>query len=249
MMNTVQLGFLLAILAGFSTMLGLFPIFFKISNINKFIAGSLAFASGVMFCVSVTDLIPESISLIQKYVSDFETLLLVFGFIMIGVFLSSLIRKKVNTECNQSSLFRVGIISMIAIILHNVPEGMATFISTTKNVSLGISLAIAIALHNIPEGISISVPIYYSTKKKSRAFFYTLVSALSEPLGAIITYFFLMPIINPFILGLLFASIAGIMLSISFLELLPSSFQYSYLKTSKLCFGAGILFMLLKFFF
>ena len=248
-MNTIEIAFLLTILAGFSTMFGLIPIFFKISNINKFIAGCLAFAGGVMFCLSITDLIPESISLIQKYVSDFETLLLVFGFIMIGVFLSSFIRKKVDNGCNQSSLFKVGIISMIAIVLHNIPEGIATFISTTKNTSLGISLAIAIALHNIPEGISISVPIYYSTKKKSRAFFYTLVSALSEPFGAVITYLFLMPIINNFILGLLFASIAGIMISISILELLPSSFEYSYFNISRWCFGIGIAFMLLKFFF
>lgn len=249
MMNTIQLGFLLTLLAGFSTMLGLFPIFFKVSNTNRLIAGSLAFASGVMFCVSVTDLLPESIFLTKKYVPDFITLLLVFLLMMIGVIVSSFIRKKVNQECNSSSLFKVGIISMIAIIFHNLPEGMATFISTTKNTSLGISLAIAIALHNIPEGISISIPIYYSTKKKTKAFLYTLVSALSEPLGALITYFFLMSLINNLVLGLLFSLIAGMMISISFLELLPSSLEYSYPNLSKNCFLGGILFMLFKFFF
>ncbi len=248
-MNTIQLGFLLTLLAGVSTMLGLFPIFFKVTNTNQLIAGSLAFASGVMFCVSVADLLPESILLTKKYVPDFVTLLLVFLLMMIGAIVSSFIRKKVDQECHSSSLFKVGIISMIAIICHNLPEGMATFISTTKNTDLGISLAIAIALHNIPEGISISVPIYYSTKKKAKAFLYTLVSALSEPLGALITYFFLMSLINNLVLGLLFSLIAGMMISISFLELLPSSLEYSYPNLSKICFLGGILFMLFKFFF
>ena len=85
---------------------------------------------------------------------------------------------------------------MIAIILHNLPEGIATFVATSSDVKLGLSLAIAIAMHNIPEGISISVPIYYSTGSKKRAIFYTLVSALSEPLGALLAFIFLKNFIN-----------------------------------------------------
>ena len=93
---------------------------------------------------------------------------------------------------NKENLYRVGIISMLAIILHNIPEGIATFISTTKDTSLGISLATSIAFHNIPEGISISIPIYYSTKSKTKAILYTFISALSEQIGAILTYLFLL---------------------------------------------------------
>lgn len=251
-MNSINMAFLLTTIAGLSTMIGTLPIFIKIKNESKIIAGSLSFAAGVMICVSITDLIPEAVVMLEKYYNGFFTIVLTFSFLMIGMIMSSLIDKSLpttKTTTNHDSLYKVGIISMLAIILHNLPEGIATFISTTKDTALGISLAIAIALHNIPEGISISVPIYYSTKSRSKAIFYTLISAMSEPLGAILTYFILYPFINNIILGLLFAFIAGIMIQISFTELLPTSMSYTYPKITKRCFLIGVIFMLLKFFF
>lgn len=228
-------------------MLGMIPVFIKIKNEDKIIASSLAFASGVMFCVSVTDLIPESINMLRNYFSQVEVISLSFLFIVIGFITSNLIDKYLPST-NYESLYKVGIISMLAIILHNIPEGIATFISTTKDTSLGISLATSIALHNIPEGISISVPIYYSTKSKLKVFVYTFISAMSEPIGAVITYLFLLPFITDILLGLLFSFIAGIMLQISLTELLPESLNYNYQKTTKIFFLIGIIFMLLKVF-
>lgn len=242
------MAFLLTTLAGLSTMLGTIPVFIKLKQEHKMIAGSLAFAAGVMICVSITDLIPEAISMLGDYYSGFVVVSLVFLFLMIGILISSMIDKVLPVATFNMPLYKVGIISMLAIVLHNIPEGIATFISTTKDTSLGISLAMAIALHNIPEGISISVPIYYSTKSKGRSILYTFLSAMSEPLGAVITYFFLLPFINNMILGFLFAVIAGIMIQISFTELLPTSNSYAVPKTTKLFFVVGILFMLLKFF-
>lgn len=244
-MTSTNMAFFLCSLAGLSTMIGAIPIFVKIKNKNKVITSSLAFASGVMFCVSVMDLIPESISLLNDYYSSKIVILLCFVFIVIGIFVSSLIDKYLPT-INYDSLYRVGFISMLAIILHNIPEGIATFISTTKDISLGVALTTSIAFHNIPEGISISIPIYYSTKSKFKAIFYTFISALSEPLGALLTYWFLLPFINDILLGLLFSLIAGIMLQISLTELLPESFKYKYEKHTKLFFMIGIIFMLLK---
>ena len=147
----------------------------------------------------------------------------------------------------DKSLFKVGIISMIAIILHNIPEGIATFVATNSSVSLGITLALAIAMHNIPEGISISVPLYYSTGSKKRAIMYTLISALSEPFGALLAYLFLKDIMNDIILGILFSIIAGIMLQISFCELIPTTKKYNNKKTAIIFFILGVIFMLLKF--
>lgn len=247
MMN-IKIAFLLTILAGLSTMIGTFFIFVRTSNKDRVVAGSLAFASGVMLCVSITDLIPEALSMLDG-ISEVVRVLLCFLFVMVGIFLSIGIERVVPdlSDSGGKSLYKVGIISMIAIVMHNIPEGIATFISTTKSISLGASLAFAIALHNIPEGISISVPIYYATGSRARAFFYTLVSALSEPFGALITYFFLINYINDFILGLLFSLIAGIMLEISLSELLPTSFKYNYNRLTKVFFVIGILFMLLKF--
>ncbi|MCI6266442.1 MAG: ZIP family metal transporter [Erysipelotrichaceae bacterium] len=251
-MNSINMAFLLTTLAGLSTMLGVIPIFIKLRDENQIITASLAFAAGVMICVSITDLIPESILMLENYYNGFITVLLVFLFLLIGIVVSSFIDKVFPTNPIVSnshvSLYKVGIISMVAIILHNLPEGIATFISTTKDTSLGISLAVAIALHNIPEGISISVPIYYSTKSKIKAIFYTFISAMSEPLGAILTYLFLFPFINNVVLGLLFAFIAGIMIQISLTELIPTAQNYSYPKITKIFFIIGVIFMLVKFF-
>lgn len=246
-MNSISMAFFLTTLAGLSTMLGVIPIFIKITNKDKIIASSLAFASGVMLSVSITDLIPESIMMLNNYFNGFLVVILSFIFVVIGIIISSLIDKYLPTKI-EGNLYRVGIISMLAIILHNLPEGIATFISTTKDTSLGISLATSIALHNIPEGISISIPIYYSTKSKTKACFYTFLSALSEPLGAIITYLFLLPFINDVLLGLLFSLIAGIMLQISLTELLPEANSYKYNKLTTIFFIMGIIFMLLKIF-
>lgn len=246
-MNSISMAFLLTSLAGLSTMLGIIPIFIKIKNKDKVIASSLAFASGVMLSVSITDLIPESIHMLKNYFNGQIVILLSFIFMLIGIITSSLIDKYLPT-INYQNLYRVGIISMLAIILHNIPEGIATFISTTKDTSLGISLATSIALHNIPEGISISIPIYYSTKSKFKALFYTFISALSEPIGAILTYLFLLPLITDTLLGLLFSFIAGIMLQISLMELLKESLNYNYKQQTTLFFLIGIIFMLLKIF-
>lgn len=246
-MGSIYMAFLLTSLAGLSTMIGVIPIFIKLKNKDKIIAASLAFAAGVMFCVSITDLVPESILMLRNYFSGYVVIMLSFLFIVIGIVVSSLIDKYLPT-INYQSLYRVGIISMLAIILHNIPEGIATFISTTKDTSLGISLATSIALHNIPEGISISVPIYYSTKSKSKAILYTFISALSEPLGAILTYLFLLPFVTDVLLGLLFSFIAGIMLQISLTELLPESISYKESKLTRIFFIVGVIFMLLKIF-
>jgi ZIP family zinc transporter len=131
-----------------------------------------------------------------------------------------------NNTYNDKKLYRVGIIAMLSIILHNIPEGIATFMASTSNIKLGLTLALAIALHNIPEGISISVPIYYATNSKKKAFLYTFISGISEFFGAVLTYFFLKNFINDFLMGALFASIAGIMFYIGIYELLPTSFKY-----------------------
>lgn len=252
-MNNTFLAFLLTFLAGFSTMIGTLVIFIKQKNHDRIILSSLAFASGVMITVSILDLIPESISLLRENLSFLSTILLSLLGILLGIVISMLIDyylpdKPISNEKNKS-LFRVGIISMIAIILHNIPEGIATFASATTNIKLGISLAIAIAMHNIPEGISISVPIYYSTMKKSRAILYTLVSALSEPFGALITFLFLKNIMNDVALGILFSSIAGIMMQISFCELIPTSLKYKNKKYFLIFFIFGVLFMFVNFLF
>lgn len=239
-MNTKS--FILTTLAGLSTLLGTIPIFFKIKT-NKILVSALSFASGVMITVSIIDLIPESINYLNQTFKIVPTILISSIFIVSGIIISMTIDKYINTK-REGEIYKVGIISMIAIILHNIPEGIATYLSSENNFKLGLSLTIAIALHNIPEGISIAVPLYYAKKSRGKALLYTLSSALSEPLGAILAYLFLSKIINNNIMGLLMAIIAGIMIQISLYELLPTSFKYKNKKQTIIYLIIGILFML-----
>lgn len=238
----MKYALLLPTIAGLSTMLGTILVFFKFKDKDKIILSSLSFAAGVMIMVSLTDLLPESFNLLSKYFYPFPSLIIMLIFFVIGVLVSMSIDKYLpSNDSKNGRLYKVGLISMIAIIMHNIPEGVATYMATTSNISLGISLTLAIAFHNIPEGISISIPIYYASKSKLKAFNYTLISALSEPFGAIIAFIFLQRFINDFILGILFAIIAGIMVHISFYELLPTSFRYNNKKLSFIFIIVGIL--------
>ncbi|GLI54967.1 zinc transporter ZupT [Propionigenium maris DSM 9537] len=126
----------------------------------------------------------------------------------------------------SSSLYRMGIFSALAIGIHNFPEGLATFTSALKDPALGISIAVAIAIHNIPEGIAVSVPIYYATGDKKKAFYYSFLSGLSEPVGALVGYVLLYRYFNDLVFGILFAGVAGIMVFISLDELLPAAQRY-----------------------
>lgn len=243
-------AFLLTTFAGFSTLIGSIIIFIKKQDKNKIICASLSFAAAVMITVSFTDLVPESLSMLtNKYNTIFSIILMFLG-INLGIVLSLMVDKYLpnNNLKNNNKLYRVGIISMFAIILHNIPEGMATFMAGNTDIKLGISLAIAIALHNIPEGISISVPIYYATNSKFKSLLYTSLSGLSELFGAIITYLFLKPFINDTLMGLLFAMIAGIMIHISFSELIPTSLDYNNKKLTFTLFFIGILFIVINHF-
>ena len=240
-MNNIFLSFMICLIAGMSTLFGVFVIFFKIRK-EKLIAYSLSFASGVMLCVSIIDLIPESFKLISIKYMKFPTIILIMIFICIGVIFSMLIDKYIPSN---DKLYRVGIISMLAIILHNIPEGIATFLTATNNISLGIPLSIAIALHNIPEGISISVPIFYATKSYFKAIFYTFISGASEPFGALIAYLFLKNWVNDTIMGFLFSFIAGIMIHISIYELIPQVLKYKE-KLIYLFFIFGVLLMFIS---
>ena len=248
-MNNVEYSFLITLLAGLSTIVGSFLIFLKFKDISKVICCSLAFAAGVMITISMTDLIPSAINgILQKYYLV-PGILITLIFIIIGIVISNLINKyipDVNVDkIGDSGLYKVGLISMIAIILHNVPEGIATFMTSTKNLELGLSLALAITLHNIPEGISISVPIYYSTKSKFKALVYTFISGISESFGAVIAYVFLAPFMSDLIMSFLLAIIAGIMISISTNELIPASLKYNHKKKSIVFYLIGSIFMIM----
>jgi ZIP family zinc transporter len=126
----------------------------------------------------------------------------------------------------MAHLERTGVFTALAVGIHNFPEGMVTFLAALANPALGASIAIAIALHNIPEGISVSVPIFYATGNRRRAFVWSLLSGLAEPVGALVGYLLLRRYLTPNLMGILFAAVGGVMIYISLDELLPTSRAY-----------------------
>ena len=225
-MNTIIVSFLITTLAGFATMLGVIPIFFHTRK-EKIIPVSLAFSAGVMLCTSLLSLIPEAASYMQAEWKQIYAMIGTGVFLGLGILFSAIIDSKIDQKISSNALYRLGIISVIALMLHNIPEGITTFISSHHDLSLGITLSIGIALHNIPEGISIAIPIYYATKNKKKAIFLTFISGFSELLGAILAYLFLAPYITSFSLGIILSITAGIMIHISCFELLPTAWKYA----------------------
>jgi ZIP family zinc transporter len=147
----------------------------------------------------------------------------------------------------------MGLFTALAIGIHNFPEGLATFLAALQDPSLGVAIAVAVALHNIPEGISVSVPIYYATGKRSRAFAYSFLSGLAEPVGAVIAYSAIRlvmggegGVIPPQVMGVLFGAVAGIMVYISLDELLPTSRAYGKGHDSLFGLLAGMVVMALS---
>ena len=222
-MSNFTYAFILSTLAGLSTLIGFIPLLFNLKNERTIILSSLSFASGVMICVSLTDLIPESFNLLTSIFKCFTALLFLLIFICLGVIISMLIDKFLPSNDNKSisnkKLYRLGLVSMLAI-----------------------------SFHNIPEGISIAIPIYFSTKSRLKAFLYTLISGLSEPLGAILAYLFLSNIINNFIMSIILSIIAGIMIHISIYELLTESLSYKKRRLTFIFFSIGFIFMLISHF-
>ncbi len=228
----------------------------------KFLAGSLGFSAGVMIYVSFIEIFvkaKDSLAVLYGVKQGYWfTAIAFFSGIALIAFIDWLVPssenphefkniEKVGTGQDQNQkLMRMGVFSALAIAIHNFPEGLATFIGTLQDPALGISIAIAIAIHNIPEGIAVSVPIYYATKNRKKAFYYSFLSGLAEPIGAIIGYFLLIKFFSDAIFGIVFASVAGIMVYISLDELLPTAEEYGEHHVAIIGLIAGMVVMALS---
>lgn len=243
---------LISSIAGLSTVLGSLIIYLKIKRVEEFITFCLSFSLSVMITLSIIDLIPSSsFTIISNYGILLGIFICIFTF-MIGVILVNIINKKIDKytkNVNSKNLYKVGVLSMLALMLHNFPEGIATFISAYKDMSLGISLGIGIMMHNIPEGISIAVPLYYSTGSKKRGVLYTFISGVAEPIGAILAFIFLKNFISDTLISIVLILVAGIMISLSINELLPEALKYN--KSKYIYYGliSGSILMIINHFF
>jgi ZIP family zinc transporter len=249
----------LTVFAGLSTGVGSVMAFLSKKFNPKFLAVSLGFSAGVMIYVSLVEIfVKAKDSLTIPYGDKLGYIYTVIAF-FVGIALIALIdklipsfenpheikninEKNLSPE-NNRSLLRMGMFSALAIAIHNFPEGLATFMSALTDPALGISIAVAIAIHNIPEGIAVSVPVYYATKSRQKAFWLSFFSGLAEPVGAILGYFILRNIINESTFGVIFAGVAGIMVYISLDELLPTAEEYGehHIAIGGLVAGMGVM--------
>ena len=241
---------LVSTIAGLSTMFGALVIFFKFKeqNINKFITASLSFSLAIMIGISITDLIPESsYILLSNYGIGKGILASLLAFI-IGIILVKYLHKLMDKTEATNDLYKLGILNMLALILHNFPEGIATFMSSYKDIELGLKLGLAIAFHNIPEGISIAVPIYYATKSKKNALFKTFLSGIAEPIGAILAFIFLSKYITDELISIILLLVGGIMITLAIEVILPKAKKYNLNKFLYLGLLTGIILILINYF-
>ena len=216
--ETILLAFGLSMFAGLSTGIGSAMAFFTNRTSTKFLSISLGFSAGVMIFVSFAELFPESLLALEEHYGESKGGWLALAGFFGGILFIGIIDKLIPNVDNphevrrvedidgsrvkkQSKLMRVGLFTALAIAIHNFPEGMASFTATLIDPSLGIAIAIAVAIHNIPEGIAVSVPIYYATGSKKKAFWFSFLSGLAEPIGAIVVWLILMPFMSVQMMG------------------------------------------------
>lgn len=253
---TILFAFGLTLLAGLATGIGSCVAFLCKRTNTQFLSVSLGLSAGVMIYVSFMEILPQAAMALEKdlgrIAGGWAMVLAFFGGIALVAVIDKLVPGKENPhelrlveemqDCLNESpaagpqeclgeeslgrLRRTGVFTALAIAVHNFPEGLATFTMALNEPATGVAIAVAVAIHNIPEGIAVSVPLYYATGNRKRAFIWSFLSGLAEPLGALAGFLLLMPFFTPTVFGALFAAVAGIMVFISLDELLPAAEQY-----------------------
>ena len=241
--SALLLAFAVTLGAGLATGIGSTIAFFAKTTNKGFFAISMGFSAGVMIYLSFVEILPKATGYISEYFPEVQAAALAAAALVGGLVLMALIDAIVpsganpheNTqvellndpsaqnEVQNKALLRMGLFVALAIAIHNFPEGLATFLLVLDDPQIGIALAVAVAMHNIPEGIAVSVPVYYATKSKLKAFRLSFLSGLAEPAGAVIGYLILAQFLNHLVLGVIFAMVAGVMIFLAIDTLLPTA--------------------------
>ncbi|MCP4051191.1 MAG: zinc transporter ZupT [bacterium] len=242
--QNLAIAFGLTLFAGLSTGIGSALAFFTNRTNTKVLSVALGFSAGVMIYVSFVEIFVKAKDILVIQMGAVKGNVTTVAAFFSGIIIIGIIDKLVPSFENPheiskveamadfdkakdfKKLHRMGIFTAIAIAIHNFPEGLATFAAALKDPSIGVAIAVAIAIHNVPEGIAVSVPIFYATNSRKKAFIYSFLSGLAEPLGALIGYGLLFAFLNDIVFGILFSLVAGIMVFISLDELLPSAREY-----------------------
>lgn len=245
--SALLLAFAVTLGAGLATGIGSTIAFFAKTTNKGFFAISMGFSAGVMIYLSFVEILPKSTGYLSEYFPNVQAAALTAAALVAGLILMAVIDALVPsganphentqvellgqdaassseaTEKQNRALLRMGLFVALAIAIHNFPEGLATFLLVLDDPEIGIALAIAVAMHNIPEGIAVSVPVYYATKSKLKAFRLSFLSGLAEPAGAVIGYLILAQFLNHLVLGVIFAMVGGVMIFLAIDTLLPTA--------------------------
>ncbi|HSD26099.1 MAG TPA: zinc transporter ZupT [Vicinamibacteria bacterium] len=238
--SPVAIAFALTLFAGLATGIGSALSLLAQRTNARFLSAALGFSAGVMIYVSFVEILADARVNLSAALGlrpgAWVAVLAFFG----GMGLTALIDRLVPAAENphevhrveemhrrpDAHLMRMGLLSAVAIALHNFPEGIATFVAALDHPKLGVSIATAVAIHNVPEGIAVAVPVFYATGSRARAFTWSFLSGLAEPLGAVVAWLLLTSFLGNALRGTLFAAVAGVMVFISFDELLPTAREY-----------------------
>lgn len=267
-MDNVVLAAGLTLFAGLATSVGgVTAIYLKRTN-TRFLTVALGFSAGVMIYVSMIEIMGKAGEILTESLGEkmgnWLTVAAFFG----GMLLIALIDKFVSlfergpqlreiegatletgntyTDAHRRKLLRMGLFTALAVAIHNFPEGFITFFTTLRDPVLGVSIAIAVAIHNFPEGVAVAVPIFYATGNRKIAFFWAFLSGIAEPIGALVGYAVLANFLTDTVYGMIFASVAGIMVYISFDQLLPTAREYGEHHQSQLGLVGGMVLMALS---
>lgn len=231
--NTIFIALLLSALAGGATAIGgLLAFFIKKKNLSALSLG-LGFSAGVMIYVSFMEILPQATQTLQTLYGEktgaWSGTGIFFGGIVLAWLIDTLLPShhvEQHTLDKSAKLKHLGLFTALALAVHNFPEGLATFMATVKDATLGVSITIAVAIHNIPEGVAVALPIYHATGSRQKAFWYSALSGMAEPVGALVGFFILRSLLHDAAFGVLFSLVAGIMVYIALDELLPTAHEY-----------------------
>lgn len=242
---SIAVALVLTALAGLSTIIGALLGLVVRKPGPRFMALTLGFSAGVMVLVSFVELLAGGVEAVGFGVAHVAFIGGMLGMFAVDVLIPHeyMAERQDGGRKEPDPLLRTGVLVALGIGIHNFPEGMATFAGALQDVRLGAAIALAIAIHNIPEGLAVAAPIYAATGSRGKAFLWSSLSGLAEPVGAAVAAVILFPLLNSAVLGLLLSAVAGIMVFISMDELVPvaRSFGEEHLSIAGVVLGMAVM--------
>lgn len=244
---------LLTLVLGLFILLGTIIVFITKNN-EKFVSFSLALAFGVMISLSIFELFPEAYEHLE--ILENWKIPVLLGCIMVGIIILKLLDHFIPHHADDEGhhhskkehmehLYHIGIVSSIALVLHNLIEGMAIYGTASTSIHLGLLVGLGVGLHNIPMGMVIASTFYKSSENKKKTVVISFLISISTFVGGLIMFFLNGIMKEELILGILLSITLGMIIYIALFELLE---QMIHSKNKKetiigIILGTSILFL------